>query len=1204
MLTSIVIAAVFLAGLTFASVSCTDRQPTPAPTAAPASTPTSSQPPSPDSTPTPTSAPAQMATPTAMPALSPIPTSVPTPTAVATEVPVASTVPDRTRPPIPTRPPISTQAATPAPSPASTPAPSPTLTSDAHVPTPTPASATVPAPTPSPIPTPDPVSTQTAPIRPAAEYLTEEIPPCTPIQGDPSVDPCEPVPDWAPTTVAGGHSTVGPPLRVEDFLNSLPSTPIYTAHVVLRGTYIPGTVRCMSGNRHRYPAYVNPGLLGDALLIYCFADVRVNAYLLGSGPSTLTVIVYSSLYAYGSQDDESYGVEQLESRRLAYERALAEGGGFEYDEPLRGYHPPVGLVTHIHIGFPRGEIAATGPPGGIGGREVVMFIRPSSSLSVEAMKVNYIWDVERRDDATVVAIHPFSESLEMELPALTQAVTTAHQARVAANGGRIGADESLPMLVTDANQLRQYFSDPKVGAYAPGVPTPTQPPPPCGLAVPDQADNPGLMRDCITLLGLKDALRGAATLNWSVDTPISDWDGVRVLGTPARVTSLNLTSKNLTGTISPDLGRLDGLEHLRLNDNQLTGCIPPALRDVDDNDLDSLGFQDCGQKVEESEGGEPDEHPSEPDDEVSADPPATPEAHRGTAASSPLLYEGPRSIEERTLKSPVIARVRLDSVSSTTEPGPTYQGVKHIALLEFNFSVLEYVKGNGADDIVAVWAAESFDTQHEAEDALPAFAAARDARWDTHDAIVFLQNSAPYIPSTQQADRFFFSGVHRVAGLLDDYFSLSSRGNKLWLPAEAATSASSQPTGDQQRFLTDVPPATGAAPTITLGELKTRIATVATKLAAGDGSEEYRECVQRTYRNERINQYSISTGGDGYFSRTPNQELASGLPSSSIVLEKSAYGGLPNIRAEVWLEGADAGLFSVVYGDSIPHDFSGDGEIDSIRYVRRVVSSRPLPEGPYTTDYNRRDARFVRCDGYSYHHEWTITVTAPEGTLHEAFFDPVTDGTAVAADGTNGVLKPAMFTDADGASATIERIEWESGTVKLEVSQHTVVAGHVLDFIELDGTVSLSLHADDAKVDAANDTLSWSVASQPWEDGDELMVRVRRGPCWNNTAVPNPAANPGLIRDCFNAAGRQGRPPRHCDAELERRRSDLRLGRHMGAGVSRSGHRTDSFIQQPLRHRTAGSGTARRPGASEARRQYADLARFRRSWAAWSILEA
>ena len=49
---------------------------------------------------------------------------------------------------------------------------------------------------------------------------------------------------------------------------------------------------------------------------------------------------------------------------------------------------------------------------------------------------------------------------------------------------------------------------------------------PCAGAAPGQADNPALMRDCIHLLGLKDALRGTATLNWSLDTPITSWDGV------------------------------------------------------------------------------------------------------------------------------------------------------------------------------------------------------------------------------------------------------------------------------------------------------------------------------------------------------------------------------------------------------------------------------------------------------------------------------------------------------------------------------------------------------------------------------------------------------------------------------------------------------------------------------------------------------
>ena len=295
------------------------------------------------------------------------------------------------------------------------------------------------------------------------------------------VEPCEPGADWPPSD---GHSTGSgdPPLTMKNLLNTV-TTPVYATHVVLRGTYLPGTVRCTSGNRHRFPSHV--GLQNNWLIIYCFVDVRVSAYLLGTGPSTLTVIEEANLYADGSDDDD-YGLEQLESRRSAYENALTQGGQFDYDEPIRGYHPPYGLVGYLHLG-PRSNgdgSVATGPPGGIGGKEAVLFIGPSSNLAIETWEVRYRWELERRDDGTVVAIHPFSEYAwhlplaEIELPALKQEVMRAHQERVAAHGGRIGADESLPMLETDANRLRQYFSDPKVGGYAPGAPTPAQPPPP------------------------------------------------------------------------------------------------------------------------------------------------------------------------------------------------------------------------------------------------------------------------------------------------------------------------------------------------------------------------------------------------------------------------------------------------------------------------------------------------------------------------------------------------------------------------------------------------------------------------------------------------------------------------------------------------------------------------------------------------------
>ena len=354
----------------------------------------------------------------------------------------------------PTPAPVSTPTLTP--TPASVPTPTSTTASTPII-TPTPASVPTPTPTPASTPTltPTPASAPMPTPAPGPSYLTEEIPPCTPVPGS-SVDPCEPGAKGTLIAKSDGLIIFEPALLVEDLISDL-GTKLYVTHIVLRGTYLPGTVRCTSGHRLRDPSYVSSGYLQRALSIYCFADVRVNAYLLGAGPSTLTVILVSSLYTYGGNDDDDYGLEQLESRRSAYERALTEGGRFEYDRPLRrGDLPPGGPVV-------------TGPPGGIEGREVVLFIGPSTSLSVEAWEVMETWDVERREDDRVVALHPRREWFnreeqsyaEMELPALRQAVTTAHQERVAANGGRTTADPSFPMFVTDANRPAPVLLRPK-----------------------------------------------------------------------------------------------------------------------------------------------------------------------------------------------------------------------------------------------------------------------------------------------------------------------------------------------------------------------------------------------------------------------------------------------------------------------------------------------------------------------------------------------------------------------------------------------------------------------------------------------------------------------------------------------------------------------------------------------------------------------
>ena len=99
----------------------------------------------------------------------------------------------------------------------------------------------------------------------------------------------------------------------------------------------------------------------------------------------------------------------------------------------------------------------------------------------------------------------------------------------------------------------------------------------CSQAVPDATNNPGLVRDCETLMSARDQLQGSASLNWSGNVPITMWEGIDVGGSPQRVTTLALNYQQLTGSIAAGLGNLAGLERLWLTNNQLTGSIPAEL---------------------------------------------------------------------------------------------------------------------------------------------------------------------------------------------------------------------------------------------------------------------------------------------------------------------------------------------------------------------------------------------------------------------------------------------------------------------------------------------------------------------------------------------------------------------------------------------------------------------------------------------------
>ncbi len=466
-------------------------------------------------------------------------------------------------------------------------------------------------------------------------------------------------------------------------------------------------------------------------------------------------------------------------------------------------------------------------------------------------------------------------------------------------------------------------------------------------------------------------------------------------------------------------------------------------------------------------------------------------------------YAGDSSIEEKIIESTEIVRATLNSVTSEVMLIHDWYGVVgHRVVLKFNLSVSEYLKGSGPTSIVAVWTdGESYETSGEANDRRAVVDAQRDTQWDAREAIIFLyggpfEDSPPFKEIKelvqQRADHLNLGGGSPYT--LDDHYSLHSESDRIWLPAVSGT----DPGGDQE-FLLDVPPTTK---TITLGGLKTRIAEVTAEYSGGDGSEVYRNCVLEKYRFMRNQRNWPDERGSTYGVWTLNHSIPSGQPAGTVLEQTEGYGDYPYTTITTQLAGADSTLFTTGTGVLTSIDKNGDGVFDQIKYDQMVGLARPLPAGEYTFEHREVWPGFAICN-FAISNEWTVTVTAPTGVLHELLFDPVTVGSSIAADDTNGVLKPAYFTVGDGSSATIERISYEppssdsgqAGTVKLAITAGSepddLLGERLLDFIELDGTVSLSLYVAAATVDTANDTLSWTVSSQPWDDGDKLMVRIR-----------------------------------------------------------------------------------------------------------------
>ena len=465
------------------------------------------------------------------------------------------------------------------------------------------------------------------------------------------------------------------------------------------------------------------------------------------------------------------------------------------------------------------------------------------------------------------------------------------------------------------------------------------------------------------------------------------------------------------------------------------------------------------------------------------------------------------SLEEMIAGRNTIVRATMTATSSDvvlSERAILYDTDRYWVVRKFTFTALEYLKGSGPDSFTAVWVhGNTYETRAEAEEVEASILAAVDAGWENtaNDAILFLHSTdgpkkeGQILYELLNPSDHFFLGLGEHYGP-DDMYSLHSDIMRAWLPRPLSEPCPvGSPCTAATKYRTASPP---ASEFIATARLKQIIVDITVELAV-DTSEEYQRCVVRKY--EELRRARNWLGDTGYRYTTWPQDdptVAPGAPAGTEVARRTfSWGDYPD-PAPTWMRnGLDAALFRVGVATSTDPD---------IKFMERITTARPLISGQYTFVVEDNWQALQQCE-YVAHTDFTVEATAQAGATHEFFFDPVTVGSAVAADASNGVLKPSSFTGADNATSTISSMAWEpsatstgarGGQVKLLLTSDSdpdeVIGEHILDFIELDGTVSLSLDVFDAAVASQSTqthTLSWTVSSQPWESGDELMVRIR-----------------------------------------------------------------------------------------------------------------
>ncbi len=454
------------------------------------------------------------------------------------------------------------------------------------------------------------------------------------------------------------------------------------------------------------------------------------------------------------------------------------------------------------------------------------------------------------------------------------------------------------------------------------------------------------------------------------------------------------------------------------------------------------------------------------------------------------------SLDRQIFFSDVIVLANFVSATAGTETipkaseQPTYRPT-----VTLTFNAVEYLKGSGPNtfsvELSAIGREQYWEngeryngylTQAKALEEAQQLVSDRNTDYDDRPGVLFLKGPvAPVTSSDGSAGgstatsnyNFLLFNALIQGSFMVDVDSMS----RAWLPYQNATG---NPT-----LITNSPPparirASEDPDTMTLVGLKTRIGEIADMIKEGDGTEAYSECI---------------------FSKLVRHEYYRGQPTNkpaTFTLQSGQAAGMELYRSSL-VDGAAYNVYTTTGPDAnrFSHDVVDDDSVATNGYYYVQATARPLPAGDYTTKFHIQHHSHIICNFNPTHNNYIsyeVTVEAPAGTLHEAFFDPVESG--------QDEVSPASFS-VGGTATEIKGLEWADDIVTLTLNPHAPLSGYTLDFITLDGAASLTLPADNAVSNPHAATLAWPVPHQPWRPGDKLMLRIRE-----DSAPPPPTPTP------------------------------------------------------------------------------------------------